>query len=65
MQAHVYYLAGEEGSCDPYQNICEDGAVCLNYKVDVDEGKGNGQCHFASAKYVPSYSTAVKCKVRA
>lgn len=31
--------------------------------MDVDEGKSNGHCLFASVNFVPSYSTAIKCKV--
>ena len=45
------------------EHACEEGALCVNYRIDRDRLEGNGKCLFASAKYVPSYSTAIHCKV--
>ena len=56
-------LTGEAGGCDPHEYPCEPGAVCQGFRVDQDRSEDNGCCLFATAKYVPSYSTAITCKV--
>ena len=49
----------QSDGCDPYVNLCEAGAVCVDFRLAPPQQRG--RCLRATARYVPSYSTRLRC----
>lgn len=49
--------------CDPYRRTCREGSMCVGWRSDAPPGPTNGQCLVTTARFVPSFSTSLSCKV--
>ena len=69
VQVHLLLAAQAAGDgssgvpCDFRQQACPDGGACLGYKGTLEWPQSAGRCVAATARYVPAYSTMLRCAV--
>ena len=56
-------LPGEAGACDPTSRPCAEGDLCVGWQPGAPGGSASGRCLRATARYLPSFSTALSCEV--